>query len=62
MTDKLLTAEEIATILKINYVNVLQFIKYSGIHYIKIGKQYRVSENVFNKFIDSTRQNQIIKF
>lgn len=62
MTDKLLTAEEIAEILKINYVNALEFIKYSGIHYIKIGKQYRVSENVFNKFIDSTRQNQIIKF
>jgi excisionase family DNA binding protein len=47
----LLTATDIAKILKISYHSALDFIKYSGIDYIKIGNQYRVSEEKFRTYI-----------
>ena len=47
----LLTAADIAKILKISYHSALDFIKYSGVDYIKIGNQYRVSEEKFRTFI-----------
>ena len=49
----MLTAHDIAKILKISYHKALEFIRYSGIDYIKIGSQYRVSEAKFNAFIAS---------
>lgn len=48
---KFLTPNEIAEILKISYPTALAFVKYSGIDYIKIGNQYRVSEEKFNAYI-----------
>jgi len=50
---KTLTPTEIAKILKISYHKALEFIKYSGIDYIKIGNQYRVSQDKFYAFINS---------
>ena len=50
---KMLTAYEIAEILKISYHKALDFIRYSGIDYIKIGSQYRVSKDKFYAFIAS---------
>ena len=50
---KTLTPSEIAEILKISYHKALEFIKYSGIDYIKIGNQYRISEDKFYAFINS---------
>lgn len=47
----MLTAADIAKILKISYHSALDFIKYSGVDYIKIGNQYRVSEEKFRTFI-----------
>lgn len=44
------TAKEIAEILKISYENALDIIKYSGIPYVRIGRQYRVSVSSFNRF------------
>ena len=49
--SEMLTATEIAKILKISYHGALDFIKYSGIDYIKIGNQYRVSEEKFRAFL-----------
>ena len=46
-----LTPQMIAKILKISYPTALAFVKYSGIDYIKIGNQYRVSEEKFNAYI-----------
>ena len=46
-----LTAEDIATLLKISYVNALAFIKFSGIDYITVGRQYRVLKNKFEAFV-----------
>ena len=47
----MLTAHDIAKILKISYHKSLDFIRHSGIDYIKIGSQYRVSAEKFHKFI-----------
>lgn len=45
------TPQEIADILRISYEKALMFIKYSGIVYVRIGRQYRVSKDVLHKFL-----------
>jgi hypothetical protein len=52
-SKQFLTAHDIAKLLSISYVNALNFIKYSNINYIKIGNQYRVATDVFQKFTHS---------
>ena len=47
---KYYTPREVAEMLKISYEKALGFIKYSGIKYVKIGNQYRVSETSLNVF------------
>ena len=47
----MLTAADISKILRISYHSALDFIKFSGIDYLKIGNQYRVSEEKFREFI-----------
>ena len=42
--SKMLTPSDIAKILNVSYDTALNFVKYSGIPYIKIGHQYRVNE------------------
>lgn len=59
MIPILLTAKEVAKILKISYDQALYFIKYSGIDYLRIGRQYRVSEEKFYEFINKNGQVQI---
>ena len=48
---EMLCPQEVAQILKISYESALSFIKYSGIDYIKIGRQYRVSHDKLEAFI-----------
>lgn len=48
-----LTPQEIADILKISYHKALDFIKHSGIDYIKVGSQYRVTTEKFTAFINA---------
>lgn len=50
---ELLTPHEIAKILKLSYHKTLDFIKFSGIDYVKIGNQYRVSAEKFYAFINA---------
>lgn len=50
-TTKMLTPQEIADILGISYEAALAFIKNSGIDYIRVGRQYRVSEDKFRAFL-----------
>ena len=57
----LLTAADISKILKISYHSALDFIKYSGVDYIKIGNQYRVSEDKFKAFL-AQKGKKIISF
>lgn len=56
----LLTAKN--ELLRISYHNALKFIRFSGIQYIKIGNQYRVTKEAFIKFTHPTRGNKYIKF
>lgn len=49
---KMLTPHEVAEILGVSYETALVFIKYSGIDYLRIGRQYRVSEVKLASFIN----------
>lgn len=49
---RMLTPAEVAERLSISYDTALQMIKYSGLPYMKIGRQYRVSETVINELIN----------
>lgn len=49
--QKMLTPKEIASILGISYPKALDFIRFSGIDYIKIGNQYRVAEDKLEAFL-----------
>ncbi len=46
-----LTPKDIAKILQISYESALAFIRFSGIDYWQIGRQYRVSAEAFGSFI-----------
>lgn len=48
---KVFTVKEVAEILKISYDSALAFIKYSGIGYSRIGRQYRVTEDKLTAFL-----------
>ena len=49
--DIYLTVHEIADMLKISYDKALDFIKTSGIEYVKVGRQYRVLESKLNAYL-----------
>lgn len=51
MKDTYMTVGEIAEMLKISYDKALEFVKYSGVEYIQIGRQYRVLESKLNAFL-----------
>lgn len=55
-----LNAKDIANMLDISYTKALDFIKYSGIQYIKIGNQYRITQEAFNKFTNPSKGNLIV--
>lgn len=48
---KYFTTKEVAEMLKISYDKALEFIKFSGVEYVKIGRQYRVSEPKLDAFL-----------
>ena len=49
---EMLTPREVAEIMKISYEAALAFIRYSGIDYIKVGRQYRVSQDKLDTFLN----------
>lgn len=49
----MLTPYDVAALMQVSYDTALDFIKNSGIVYIKIGRQYRVSEKVFQAFVSA---------
>ena len=52
VVPEMLTPKEVAQIMKVSYETALAFIKYSGIHYIKVGNQYRVSAEKLKAFLN----------
>ena len=53
---EMLTPQEVAEIMKVSYESALAFIKYSGIDYIKVGRQYRVSAEKLKAFLNRKGQ------
>ena len=49
----MLTPADVAKALNISYDTALHMIKYSGIPYVKVGRQYRVCEKVFYDLLSS---------
>lgn len=52
--DNFYAPKEIAELLGISYQNALLFIRFSGINYTKIGRQYRVRKDIFEQFTEKT--------
>ena len=52
MLMRLLSPADVAEYLSISYDTALSMIKYSGIPYLKIGRQYRVNEAVLCNMIN----------
>lgn len=48
---KMLTPAEVAERLRVSYDTALHLIKYSGLPYLRIGRQYRMSEVVLDDLI-----------
>ena len=48
---EMLTAEDVAKVLKVSYHSALGFIKYSGISYVKVGNQYRINADKLAEFL-----------
>ena len=51
MNEEYLTVYDVARILKVSYDKALELIKYSGMEYVKIGRQYRVSTQKLNDYL-----------
>ena len=47
----MLTPQEVAAILQVSYDTALAFVKYSGIDYVKVGRQYRVAEDKLKAYL-----------
>lgn len=54
--SKLLTPKEVAEILQVSYDSALAFVKYSGVDYLQVGRQYRVSEDKLRAFLNKKGQ------
>lgn len=51
--NKLLTVNECASVLNVNYRTALNLIHSGHLHAIKLGSKFRVSEKELARFIDS---------
>ena len=49
------TAEELATKLQVNIMTIYRYIKAKKLQAYKIGKEYRIAEKEFNKFLDKVK-------
>ena len=48
---KMLTVKEVAEVLQVSYDSALAFVRYSGIDYVKVGRQYRVAGDKLTTFL-----------
>lgn len=58
MIPRMLNPRNIAEILGVSYEAALAFIKYSGIDYLQIGRQYKVAEDKLEAFL--RQEGQVI--
>lgn len=50
-----LTPKDIADTLNLSYDSALAFVKFSGIPYLRVGRQYRVAPNELRQFLQKNR-------
>ncbi len=55
MDDKYYTAQEIADILKVDYMTVYRWIRAGKLEAYQVQKQYRIKESDFNKFMEAKK-------
>ena len=55
----MLTPYDIADLMQVSYDTALEFIKTSGIPFVRVGRQYRVSEKAFNAFVSAGQQKTV---
>ena len=53
MEDKYYTIQEIADILKVDYMTVYRWIRAGKLEAYQVQKQYRIREADFNKFMEA---------
>jgi excisionase family DNA binding protein len=54
----IITTKELSLFLKFGYAKTLNFIKYSGIRYKKIGNAYRITKQDLSDFL-ATKESEI---
>jgi len=58
MEKKYYTTEEIATILKVNYMTVYRWIRAGKLEAYQVQKHYRIKESDFEKFMESKKRTK----
>jgi len=53
--EKFLTAKEVADILRVDIMTIYRYIKAGKIKAYKIGKEFRMREEDFNKFLNKVK-------
>ncbi len=48
-------AEELAEVLQVNIMTIYRYIKSGKLKAYKIGKEYRIDEKEFNKFLEQSK-------
>ena len=54
---KFYTTEELAKELRVNIMTIYRYIKAGKLKAYKIGKEFRIDEKEFNKFLNKVRTN-----
>jgi excisionase family DNA binding protein len=57
MEDKFYTIQEIADILKVDYMTVYRWIRAGKLDAYQVQKQYRIKESDFEKFMQANKAN-----
>jgi excisionase family DNA binding protein len=57
MEDRFYTAQEIADILKVDYMTVYRWIRAGKLDAYQVQKQYRIKESDFEKFMQANKAN-----
>ena len=57
MADKFYTAQEIADILKVDYMTVYRWIRAGKLEAYQVQRQYRIKESDFQKFMEASKAN-----
>ena len=55
MKDKYYTTQEIADLLKVDYMTVYRWIRAGKLEAYQVQKQYRIKESDFNRFMEANK-------